>query len=270
MQPIRYILIITSTLGLLALLSGAESIEPSGDTLQMPAGAITVDIREAPMPELGEGRLAKILTRYYRDGLGGAENWDQVSSLKVIGTLKLESGEFELNAYQKKPNLIKLTITGNQRDLVLAYDGETAWQDLPGRDTKPEAMPAEEARRFKHAAHFGNHLLYPFASGKTIQYIDTVPVEGNICHQIRVVLDTDYQVDYFIDIRTYLEIKVLNIDLLSNKTSGLHYKAYIREFGVPIAKQVESYEDGKWVSSLTLHEAKVNAGVFPWMFKMRE
>jgi hypothetical protein len=80
------------------------------------------------MPELGEGRLAKILTRYYIKGLGGAEKWDQISSLKVSGRLKMEGGEFEVNAYQKKPDFMKMTIRGNRSDFVLAFDGTTAWQ----------------------------------------------------------------------------------------------------------------------------------------------
>lgn len=258
-----------AALSLPSVLVTAGNDEIDGNTLQIAADQITIILQQTPMPELGEGRLAKILTRYYQEGLGGPENWDEISSLKVSGTLKLKDGEYELNAFQKKPDLIKMTIRGNQRDLVLGYDGETAWQKLPGRENKTEPMPEEEARRFKHSAHFGNHLLYPFASGKQMEYIDTVPAEGAICHQIRVTLDSGYQVDYYIDIRTYLEIRVQNTDLRNGTTNSVVYKDYIREFGMPIAKQVESYENGEWVSSLTLHEVKINAGVIPWMFKMR-
>ena len=254
---------------LTALLSGAENKKSKGDSLQIPEDQITIVMRQTPMPELGKGRLAKILTRYYREGLGGVENWEQISSLKVSGTLELKTGEYELNAYQKKPNLIKMTISSEQRDLILAHDGETAWQNLLGSKSAAEPMGEADARRFKHSALFGNHLLFPFAEGKTLQYIDTVPMEGNICHQIRVVLDTGYQVDYFIDIRTYLEIKVHNTDLLSEMTNSMIYKDYIREYGMPIAKLVESYENGEWVSRLELKEVKVNAGLVPWMFKMR-
>lgn len=269
MIPKRHLLYLFGTLSLSSVLSATESGEADGDSLQMPAGQINVILRQTAMPDLGMGRLAKILTRYYQEGLGGPKNWEKISSLKVSGTLKLKDGEFELNALQKKPDLIKMTIRANQRDLILGYDGETAWQRLPGRENKAEPMTEEEARRFQHSAHFGNHLLYPFANGKQIQYIDTVPVEGAICHQIRVSLDTGYQVDYFIDIRSYLEVKVLNTDLRNDTTNSVVYKDYIREFGMPIAKQVESYENGEWISSLTLDEVKINAGVIPWMFKMR-
>lgn len=240
-----------------------------GDTLELPDDKNNVILRQTPMPEVGVGRLADILSRYYQEGLGGADNWEEISSLKIFGTIKVEDGELELKAYQKKPNLIKMTLTTeDDKDIVLVHDGEVAWQLLPNRGAKPTQMEAREARRFKHNSHFGNHLLYPYAEGKEISYIDTVPVDGNICHQIRVVLDTQFQVDYFIDIRTYLEIKVVSTDLTDRTTNTAIYKDYIREYGMPIAKQIESYENGEWVSSLTLDEVQVNAGIMPWMFKM--
>ena len=265
MFPTRHIFLFAISV----LLSTASIAKKDGNQLQIKEDEINILDRQIAMPELGEGRLAKILMRYYKEGLGGPEGWDKISSLKVTGTLKLEDGDFELAAYQKKPDLLKMTIESQGRKLVLAYDGKTAWHLTPGADSTPQQMSETEARRFIHSARFGNHLLYPYAKGKKIVYIDTVPVEGNICHQIRVTLDTGYQVDYFIDIRSYLEIKVTNLDLESELESSIVYRDYIREFGMPIAKQSESFENGEWVSSLTLHTVKVNSGVVPWMFKMR-
>lgn len=248
----------------LTQLPAKEAIE----TLSFDPNKMNVLIRQNAMPEMGDSRLEKILRRYYIEGLGGAVNWEKVESLRVAGTLKLESGEYELNAYQKKPHYIKMNIYGQQGDLILGYDGKNAWQSSSKDKGTAQLMSEEDARRFIHSAHFGNHLLYPYAKGKAVSYIDTIPVEGAICHQIRVVLDTDYQVDYFIDIRTYLEIKVANLDLRNNRSSSVIYTDYIREFGMPIAKKVTSYENDKWVSDLTLDEVKVNSGLMPWMFKM--
>ena len=60
------------------------------------------------------------------------------------------------------------------------------------------------------------------------------------------------------------------LDLRTGEVNSLVYQDYFREYGMPIARQVESFEDGEWVSSLRLDEVKVNAGVIPWMFKMRD
>lgn len=265
MLPIRHIILLLTFL----LFASTLSAKDFGDTLQIEEDKITSILRKKPMPDLGEGRLAKILTRYYVEGLRGEEHWDKISSLRVSGTLKLKDGVYNLDSYQKKPDLIKITVSNEGQRLILAYDGEIAWRKA-SEDDSPKPMSEAQARRFKHSARFGNYLLYPYAQGKKIRYIDTVPIEGKICHQIQVKLDTGYQVDYYIDIRTYLEIKVVNQDLESGKTSSIVYNDYIREFGMPIAKEIQSYEDGEWISALTIDEVKVNSGIIPWMFEMRK
>lgn len=252
------------------LASSIAAVAEENNVLYLPPDALNVTVRNKAMPEeLGNNRIAKILKRYYNEGLGGAENWKKIESLVLLGSLETKNDQLKLNAYQKKPNLIKLMLTHEKSRsvLTLAYDGETAWKQV-GTRAEPGLMNEAEARRFIHSACFGNYLLYPFAQGKRISFFDTVPVEGAICHQIRVELNTGYQVDYFIDIRSYLEIKVENKDLATGHTNSVIYKDYIREYGMPIAKKVESLEEGEWVSSLSVEEVKVNTGVMPWMFHM--
>lgn len=262
--------LLKTSLSLFGLLAGVlqASASEAENRLNLSEDLLTPTLRETAMPSVGEGRLARILKRYYEDALGGPENWAYIASLKVSGALKLKDGEFSLTAIQKKPNLVKMTLRQNSRDLVLAFDGTDAWQRPPGRDAKAVFMDEEEARRFKHSAQFGNYLLFPYAEGKELVYMDTVPVEGSICHQIRVTLDSGFQLDYFIDIRSYREVKVANTDLASGSTNSIVYSDYILEGGMPIARKVESYEDDEWVSTLTLDRAKVNSGVIPWMFSM--
>ena len=263
----RSIYCLITSLGLCATLTSESELKAMGDTLSMPTEQINY-IMQSPMPDVGKGRLARILTRYYNDCLGGAEQWDQISSLKLNGTLKLKEGAYELIIYQKKPDLIKMIIRDNWSHQELAHDGTNAWKKINGSKIEPELMKESEARRFKHSSLLGSHLLYPYARGKEIEYLDTVPTEGYICHQIRVTLDSGYQVDYFIDIRTYLQRKAVHLDLRSGLVNSIVFKNYIREFGMPIAKEIESFENGEWVSSLTLNGFKVNLGVMPWMFKM--
>ena len=81
-----------TSFGLFATLSGKSDLKELGDMLNMPTEQIN-SIMQSPMPDLGKVRLARILARYYNDGLGGAEQWDQISSLKLKGTLKLEEVE---------------------------------------------------------------------------------------------------------------------------------------------------------------------------------
>jgi hypothetical protein len=249
-------------LGLSWLCASAEQAAPAQ------VEEASVALRRTAMPKMGIGRLGSILHRYYEEGLGGPDSWEKVVSLRVSGRLKLEGGEFKFNAYQKKPHYIKMTIYGDRRHMKMGYGGSTAWQVLAKGGDAVE-MEADQARHFIHSARFGNYLLYPYALGKQLEYLDTVPVDGTICHQVRVTLDSGYQVDYFIDIRTYLEIKVITTDLRSERVTSVVYEDYIRELGMPpIAQKVVSSENGVWASTLELDEVKVNSGIMPWMFKM--
>lgn len=252
-----------------SLLICLPQIAAAAELLPQPA-QLTSSLRQTAMPELGDSKVEKILSRYYNDGLGGAENWAKLESVKLVGEVSNGGEVFELTAYLKKPNLIKLSIRRpeNQLILVRCYDGATAWRELP--EQAAELMPEDKARYFGHSAVFGSYLLFPYEEGKTIEFIETVPVEGEICHHLRVTLDTGYQVHYYLDIRSFLEVKVTNTDLHNDTSNSNIYREHSHESGWPVVTHSESYENGESVGTLRIEKISVNAGVMPWMFEMTE
>ena len=256
---------------LLSLCVGSFYTKAAGEVLEWPADQILLqEVRETPMPDTGDSRIGKILNRFYKKGLGGRDNWESIISMRSRGVIRLESGvEMDIEVYQRKPDQLKLALLNEERSLgvSMAYDGEMAWKQVNGA-AKPEPMDPEEARRFIHSSIFGNHLLFPFALGKKIEYLETIPVEETICHKVRVHLDTGYQVDYYIDVSNYHELRLENLDLSTGKVNTIHYRDYTVVSGMPMAMQLENYEDGQLVSMLELSDFKVNVGIMPWMFRM--
>ena len=240
----------------------------TGEDLLKPVEPVTQIMRDTAMPELGDSRVEKILSQYYINGLGGNEFWDDIESFQLEGTLALEGIDFVLNAFQKKPNLLKMLIQHPETDILIemGYDGEVAWKQMPRTDAKP--MGVQETRRFAQSSCFGSHLLYPFQEGKTIRYIDTAPLDGQICHQVQVTTAAGYKIDYYIDIRTFLEAKMVSVDTTTGFVSTLVYSDYSREVGLPIPLTVKSYENSEWVSTFTIDEIKLNPGLMPWMFHL--
>ena len=102
------------------LASSIAAVAEENNVLYLPPDALNVTVRNKAMPEeLGNNRIAKILKRYYNEGLGGAENWKKIESLVLLGSLETKNDQLKLNAYQKKPNLIKLMLTQAQRQMLL-------------------------------------------------------------------------------------------------------------------------------------------------------
>ena len=249
-----------------AVLSVAQTV--AEEDLLKPLEPVTQIMRDTAMPELGNSRVEKILSQYYIKGLGGNESWDDIESFQLEGNLALEGIDLVLTAFRKKPNLLKMSIQHPEIDIPIemGYDGEVAWEQIPGQDAQP--VGDQETRRFAHNSYFGSHLLHPFREGKTVRYIDTVPIDGEICHQVQVTTAVGYTIDYYIDIRTFLEAKVVSVDNTTGFVSTLVYSDYTTEFGLPISMTIESYENGEWVSTFTIDEIKLNPGLMPWMFHL--
>ena len=244
------------------LLSGICGSELKKDVLEQVQ-------HSAAMPSVNEEPLGKILERYYKEGLGGPEAWEAFSSVYIAGRLKRKSGEFQLTVCRKKPNYMKRIIADAQSYSEVVSNGESAWQVFSKGGVAKE-MKAAEKRRFIHDARFGSYLLYPYASGKQIEYIDTVPANGSVCHLLKVELETGYQIEYFIDVHTHLMIKAVTTDLHSGEVYSLEYSNYSDEFGIPLAQRIVTYENGEWASTLEVDVLKVNVGMMPWMFDRPE
>ncbi len=241
-----------------------------GEVLQPPEDGILTDaVRSRAMPDTGDSRIGRILARYYNKGLGGPEAWESIISMRSRGVIQLEAGEsLEIEALQRKPDRMKVVIRQDGREsLILAHDGQTAWRLVAG-DARATSLEGTEARRFIHSSGFGSHLLYPYARGKKIEYIETIPVAQKVCHKLRVHLETGYQVDYYIDVSDYHEFMVDNLDLQSGMVNTVRYGDYTVVSGMPMAMRVENLEDGKLVSVLELDDFQVNIGIMPWMFEM--
>ena len=186
--------------------------------------------------------------------------------LKQLYTFgSLENGDGFVK-FSVKNRLSDATITSVDRLVLGGHDipMNRVTLDLGGG----ELLTPEESREFMLSAKFGGHLLYPYEDGKVIQLFDTEPVEGQICHHLRVILDDEFQQDYYLDVRTYLEVKTVTKDLKSGKITSSTYHDYVRVDGIPVPQRVVSFEADKIICTVKLAEIKSNAGVTSWMFQM--
>ena len=230
---------------------------------------LTKALEESPMPELYPSKLGQVLTRHYNEGLGGFEKWKQFKSVKMKGTVETaEGGFYGYESLLKKPNYLKMVLFLEEGDHILAFDGVNAREKSPVSDSAVLLKPDDpKSRLIKQSAQFGNYLLYPFDSNKTIEYLGTERKADSVCHWIRVELDNHFIIDYFIDVQTYKEVKVVLHDLVdSENNSSIQYSNYKSINGLPIAHEIRSEKFEKWASTLTINSVDINVGSLHWMF----
>jgi hypothetical protein len=236
------------------------------ERLELPEN-IRLSMREVAMPEMGDSKLEKLLSRYYELGLGGAETWEGITSMRLKGSILIGGQRYKLLCYQRKPDLLKMILSGKSGKVELGYDGKVAWQYFAEGDLPASEMPPLEARRFIHSSVFGNYLIYPYREGKTIDDHGTVRERGTVCHHIRVTLPSEYRVDYYIDIRNYLETKILNYDDKNGELTTLICEDFRMVNGFPVAFKVTSTPDNGEISVLSLDQVDFNIGLTDWIFQ---
>jgi hypothetical protein len=227
--------------------------------------------REGPQAmAIPDGRLGRVLERYFEEGLGGRENFNRLESLLIEGTIRADDVSRPFRVFKKKPDLFRIRIgLPGRREWVMAFDGKLAWERHPDRNNgQPRIMEGDELAAFKLDSAFSSHLLYPLAPGKKMEFIDTVPVDGKICHEIRVTFDSGWILTYFIDIRNFNEYKLLTQGPGENTPRETIFEDFRLINGTPLAHKVTTRRAGELLNTIIIDRAEANMGVMPWMFAL--
>ncbi len=222
--------------------------------------------------ETVEGRLGRVLSRYYEGGLGGADVYERVESFRFEGVYRTEAGEFPIRVFKKKPNLIKISITlPGQNSWTMGYNGKVAWQQRPDvNEGSPEKMDAAQRDRFLVDSVFISHLLYPKLPWKEIELVDTVPLDGRVCHKIAVQLPGNYVVTYFVDVRSNKKYSVVTTDKSTGRVTTSKLEDFVSVGGMPINRRAINIEDGEVTSTIEIDRIETNVGLATWIFDMPE
>lgn len=236
----------------------------------LPDGSeLTNKLRNEPMPELKGSILGQILSRFYEASTGGLENWENVNSVEIISKYKNVEGDFKYRMIAKKPDFIKVSIHKINGVYLKSYDGNKGWEKFPIEQKAKLIRDGQSLRRLANDSIFMNHLLYPFKKGKAFEYIGIVRESDSICHKIRVHTDRQFTMDYFIDIETYLEVKVVQTDSMGYFDSvELYISGHRIIDGMSFPIEVKTYINGTWNSDLIMEKIETNVGIVNWMFQL--
>ncbi|MGC6423804.1 MAG: hypothetical protein ACON4O_02310 [Lentimonas sp.] len=218
-----------------------------------------------------ERKVQRALRKYYEGSLGGAENWDQLSSLTVKGniSLVLDGQVVEFSSNRKKPDLNKTVLKpSGEGEIILSFDGDDAWQQIVGK-TDPVDMPAAIALEFSRDSVFGTHLLYPQLPGKQVTYLGETRIDGTFCYRVEVALPNGQSLVHAIDIETGVPLALEYISGLDSKKYLLHFSDFREVSGVLIPYKTETYLGDELQKITTLTSVEANRGLGNWIFQRR-
>ena len=204
---------------------------------------------------------------------GGAEKWKSVNSVKMTGRITLQGTELPLTVYAKRPNLNRQEIMLQDKRVVQAFDGTSAWVINPmmgGEEARELPKPAAETMR--HSADFDGALIDYKQKGHTVELVGREKMDGKEVHHLKVTMKGgDVQQHYYIDAASGIELKTsTDVDLGTGQKQPLvtEMSDYKQVDGIMIPHTVKQLLDGKPVVQMTIEKVEFNAPIDDGLFRM--
>lgn len=222
------------------------------------AGLLAAEPADPPK----ELSLPEIMAEYLK-AQGGSSYIESIETLRLEGTIEQDGLEIKFVQVKKQPDLMRMTFDLGPMELIMGYNGETAWQTTRQRPQAKELTGPAKKELVSTAAMF-NELYQPHNSRIKRKYLGPDEFEGTPVYLIEVTLQDGAVHRYSIDQESFLEHRLETIHVDDDGEHTVEQRYYdIRTLDkLQLPYRVESYRDGERVSVVTIDTIQVDTGVY--------
>jgi hypothetical protein len=155
-----------------------------------------------------KAQTADEIIQKYITAIGGAENWNKVKSLKLVGSANAGGMEIPVEVTMVDDKAMRLDMTINGMKNYQIYTTTEGWMYFPIQgQQKPEAMPAEAVKDMANELDLQDPLMSYKTTGIKVAYLGKDDVEGTECYKLKVTYKTGKEETMFFDAANYYHIK---------------------------------------------------------------
>ncbi|MEM7790394.1 MAG: hypothetical protein AAF546_03240 [Verrucomicrobiota bacterium] len=216
-------------------------------------------------------RIRKILDKHV-EALGGWRNWNQVESIRLIGTIERGGQIIDFVIVKKRPNQIRATITmpipGNENEevqIIRAHDGENAWTAtrLTGAaEIKKEKLDQEAASKLLQDAGVLPKLILFWKTGAELSIRETTKLDGEPVTIIEAKPRDDSSIyTFYISLNTYKTLQYRQ-EIEEGVSIDTIFDDYEEKQGVLIPRSVIINTEQTGRSKMLIKSIEVGVGIY--------
>ncbi|MDY8137099.1 hypothetical protein [Aquimarina sp. 2201CG5-10] len=175
----------------------------------------------------------------YTEVTGGQENWDKITSMKIMGTAKLVSQNMELpmtRILMKDGRQYTSLLINGMSYVSIAYDGKSAWGS--NQEMNPENKDQETTENLKRAI---KEFPYPihnwYENGFKAELLGTEEINGVRTFKIKFIKDPiliegkekQNVMIYYIHTEKYVPI-LTETEVMTGPSKGQVMKAFLEDY----------------------------------------
>jgi outer membrane lipoprotein-sorting protein len=162
-------------------------------------------------PSLVSAQTVDDVVRRYVEARGGLARLHAVQTLRFTGTLELPGVSAAYVLELKRPNKMRTEFTVEGQTGIQAFDGRTAWKQLPLPGEKPRVMEPDEAAEARAQADVDmSPLVDSAAKGYTVELEGRDRLPGGETFKLLVRGKDGPPRTMHIDTRTHLVVETLD------------------------------------------------------------
>jgi outer membrane lipoprotein-sorting protein len=151
------------------------------------------------------------VVRRYVEARGGLTKLHSVQTLRLSGTLELPGVSAPYVLELKRPNKMRTEFTVEGQTGIQAFDGRTAWKQLPLPGERPRAMEPDEAAEARAQADVDmSPLVDAAAKGYTVELEGHDRLPGGETFKLVVQGKDGAPRTMYLDTRTHLVVQTLD------------------------------------------------------------
>ena len=220
-------------------------------------------------PSLTAQTVDEILTQYF-EKTGGKDAWKDLNAMKMSGTSSIQGREFPITLYTKRPNYEKLEVEVQDKQIIEAYDGTTAWsvnpfQGITSATKADDALNNEAAKK-----SFEDELLDYAAKGHTVEKLEDHEIEGAQVFQMKLTKKSGDEQIYFFDQENYVPVMIkslANAGPMKGQTVETYLSDYKEVENLIIPHSITQKINGQVLMQATMNSIELNPEITDDVFK---
>ena len=215
--------------------------------------------------------LEEILDNYY-EAIGGKDAWLAIKTMRATGKMQMGPMEAPFTVTAARPSKIRIEFEVQGMKGIQAFDGENGWMLMPFMgSTEPEPMPDEMVDMMRSDMDIEGVLINHEDKGHEIELVGKEEIEGTDTYHLKVTLESDNVIDYFLDSEYFIPIATK----AKNSIQGMEIEAtttlsdYKEVDGIMIPHSVVS-SSNMGEQAMTTDSVELNVEVDESIFVMPE
>lgn len=230
-----------------------------------------------PIPTAGAQSIDDLVARNLQ-ARGGEAKLRAVQSMRVTSTMSMQGMQLAMTMTQKRPNLMRQEVVIQDKTVVVAFDGQTAWTINPMLGaTTPQVLPGPQGEMAREGADFDGPLMDYKAKGTTLELIKADGpdgteklADGTRVYKVKVTRKEGPPRFLYLDAETGIERKMSSeMEQAGQKhTIDIELSDYRPEDGLMVPHTIRNVMDGQPMMEMTVQKVEFNVPVEDAYFKM--